>query len=73
MCIAIPGKVIEIRDAMAMIDVAGTKKEASLMLMEGVSIGDYVIIHAGFVIQKVDDHEARETLRLLSEFIEGQE
>lgn len=73
MCIAIPGKVIRIKDDMAKIDVAGTKKEASLMLMEGVNVGDYVIVHAGFVIQKVDDREAQETLRLLSEFIEGQE
>ncbi|MBZ0154928.1 MAG: HypC/HybG/HupF family hydrogenase formation chaperone [Alphaproteobacteria bacterium] len=73
MCIAIPGKVIEIRDAMARVDVAGTRKEASLMLTEGVGIGDYVIVHAGFVIQKVDDQEAQETLRLLGEFMGEQE
>jgi hydrogenase expression/formation protein HypC len=73
MCIAIPGRVIGIRDAMASIDVAGTKRDASLMLMDGVQVGDYVIVHAGFVIQKVDEREAQETLKLLSAFIEGQE
>lgn len=73
MCIAIPGKVTEIRDAMARVEVAGARLEASLMLMEGVGVGDYVIIHAGFVIQKVDEEEARETLRLLGEFIGEQE
>ncbi|MEW5744670.1 MAG: HypC/HybG/HupF family hydrogenase formation chaperone [Nitrospirota bacterium] len=69
MCIAIPGRVIEITDAMAKVDVAGARKEASLMLMDDVKVGDYVIVHAGFAIQKVDDAEAQETLRLLSEFL----
>lgn len=73
MCIAIPGKVVEIAGAVAKVDVAGTRKEASLMLMEDVQIGDYVIVHAGFAIQKVDDAEAQETLRLLSEFLEEQQ
>ncbi|MFO0754752.1 MAG: HypC/HybG/HupF family hydrogenase formation chaperone [Thermodesulfovibrionales bacterium] len=72
MCIALPGKVIGIGDAMARVEVAGTRLEASLMLTEGVEIGDYVLIHAGFVIRKVDEEEARETLRLLSEFLEEQ-
>lgn len=57
---------------MARVEVAGTRLEASLMLTEGVEIGDYVLIHAGFVIRKVDEEEARETLRLLSEFLEEQ-
>lgn len=69
MCIAIPGRVIEIVDAVAKVDVAGARKEASLMLMEDVQVGDYVIVHAGFAIQKVDEAEARETLRLLNEFL----
>lgn len=69
MCIAIPGRVIEIVDAVAKVDVAGARKEASLMLMEDVQVGDYVIVHAGFAIQKVDEAEAQETLRLLSEFL----
>ncbi len=73
MCIAIPGRVIGIKGDMANVDVAGTKKEASLMLMEDVKVGDYVIVHAGFAIQKVDDDEAIETLRLLNEFIGGRQ
>lgn len=70
MCLAIPGIVVEINDGKATVDVAGTRKEASLMLMEDVALGDYVIVHAGFAINKVDENEARETLKLVNEMIE---
>ncbi len=73
MCIAIPGRVIEINGDMANVDVAGAKRAANLMLMEDVKVGDYVIVHAGFAIQKVDDNEAIETLRLLREFLGGRQ
>lgn len=67
MCLGIPGKIIEIKDDMASVDVAGTRKDASLRLMEGAKVGDFVIIHAGFAIEKVDTEKAEETLRLIRE------
>jgi hydrogenase nickel insertion protein HypA len=55
MCLAIPSKIISMQDLFATIDVFGARKEVSLMLMpETPSIGDYVLVHAGFAIQKVD-------------------
>ncbi|MGQ3685491.1 MAG: HypC/HybG/HupF family hydrogenase formation chaperone [Candidatus Loosdrechtia sp.] len=72
MCLGIPGRIVEITtDIMAKADVAGTRKEINLMLVEDVRIGDYVIVHAGFAIQKVNEQEAQETLRILKEFTEG--
>ena len=71
MCLGIPGRVVEIKDMAATVDVAGTRKDANLMLVDGVRVGDYVIIHAGFAIQKVNEVEAAETLRLVDELIKG--
>lgn len=67
MCLGIPGKIIEITGETATIDVAGTRKDASLRLMDNAAIGDYVIVHAGFAIEKVDTERAEETLRLIRE------
>ena len=67
MCLGIPGKIIEITGETATIDVAGTRKDASLRMMEKAAVGDYVIIHAGFAIEKVDTKRAEETLRLIRE------
>lgn len=65
MCLAIPSKIVEIRDQMSVIDVDGVRREASLMLLEDVKVGDYVMVHAGFAIQKIDATEAFESLKLL--------
>ena len=54
---------------MATIDVEGVQREASLLLLEDARVGDYVIVHAGFAIQKLDETAARETLDLLREAI----
>ena len=67
MCLAIPSKVTHIENGMATIDVDGVQRSASLMLMDDVSIGDYVIVHAGFAIQKLDEAAAAESIRLLRE------
>ncbi|MEE8541617.1 MAG: HypC/HybG/HupF family hydrogenase formation chaperone [Desulfobacterales bacterium] len=59
-----------------MVDVDGVNREASLLLLEDARVGDYVIIHAGFAIKKIDESAAMETLRLLKEaaaFVENQE
>jgi hydrogenase expression/formation protein HypC len=52
---------------MAILDVDGVRREASLLLLEDAEVGDYVIVHAGFAINKVDETAALETIRLLKE------
>ena len=69
MCLAIPSKITKIDDNMATIDVEGVQREASLLLLEDARVGDYVIVHAGFAIQKLDESAAQETLDLLREAI----
>ena len=76
MCLAIPSKITRIENNMATIDVDGVKREASLLLLEDAEIGDYVIVHAGFAIHKIDETAAMETLNLLKEaaaFVERKE
>lgn len=74
MCLAIPSKVIELDGMSATVDVQGARREANLMLMpEEVNIGDYVLVHAGFAIQKVDELAAKEAMRLINDMIEQME
>lgn len=65
MCLAIPSKIVRIDNDMAVIDVDGVKREASILLLEDARVGDYVIVHAGFAIQKLDKAAALESLELL--------
>ena len=66
MCLAIPSKIVQIDDNnMAVIDVDGVRRQASLLLLEEAGVGDWVIVHAGFAIQKLDEAAALETLELL--------
>ncbi len=67
MCLAIPAKIVEIRDGMGIIDMEGTRREVSLLLLEDPKVGEYVIVHAGFAIHKVDEREAQESLKVLRE------
>jgi len=70
MCIAIPSKVIAIKGAMATIDVQGARREVSLMLLpEEAEIGDYVLVHAGFAIQRLNPEAGIETLALFDEIL----
>jgi len=75
MCLAVPMKVINIEGEMAVAEIDGVKREASLMMLsEDIKIGDYVLIHAGFAISRLDEEEALETLALMRECLElGQE
>ena len=68
MCVAIPAKIIEITNNMGIIDIEGAKREVSLILLEEAKIGDYVIVHAGFAIQRLDETEAFESLKVLRSF-----
>lgn len=67
MCLSIPGKITEIQDRHAKVEIGGTIYTASLELLEDVRVGDYVLVHAGFAIQKLDEQEALETLSMFDE------
>ena len=67
MCLAIPSKIVKIEDNVATIDVDGVRREASLLLVENPKVGDYVIVHAGFAINKINEEDALESLKLLRE------
>jgi len=62
--------IVRIEDEMATIDVDGVKRKASLLLVEDAQVGDYVIVHAGFAIRKIDEEVAQESLRYLREAVE---
>jgi hydrogenase expression/formation protein HypC len=67
MCLAIPARVVELRtDDQAVIDLAGVRKEISLALVEDVAVGDYVIVHVGYALQRLDPDEAAKTLALFA-------
>ena len=68
MCLAIPAQVVELRDNdSAVVDLAGVRKEISLALVDDVALGDYVIVHVGFALNKLDPDEAAKTLALFAE------
>jgi len=72
MCLAIPGKIVEIVDQenrIAKVEVGGVKRNVNIGMLDEdeVNVGDYVLIHVGFAMSKVDEQEAEETLRVLKE------
>ncbi len=70
MCIAVPGKVTVIDDLnMATVDLGGTIKVDSADLVPEVAVGDYVLVHAGFIINVLDEEDALETLKLFEEYM----
>jgi hydrogenase expression/formation protein HypC len=68
MCLGVPMKIIQKDGDTVVAEVDGVQKEASVMLLgEEVTIGDYIIVHAGFAISKLDEEYAQETLRMMRE------
>ena len=67
MCLAVPAKVIEIRDALGKVELSGVTRDVSLMLLPEARVGDFVLVHAGFAMQIVDEQSAEETNALLAE------
>ena len=72
MCLGIPGRIVEMVDEtlqIAKVDVSGVKRAVSVALLasDGIRVGDWVLIHVGFAMSKIDEHEAQETMRLLQE------
>ena len=71
MCLAVPGKIVAIDGNLATVDFGGVQRETNVSLVE-VKIGDYVIVHAGFAIQVVDEEDAKETIKLWEELLASQ-
>jgi hydrogenase expression/formation protein HypC len=70
MCLGVPMRVVTIEGETALCEIDGVRREASLMMVEKVAVGDFVLIHAGFAIEKLDEADAQETLRLFRELLD---
>lgn len=76
MCLAIPGKIVEIVDEenhIAKVEVGGVRRSVNIGMLDDISIGDYVLVHVGFAMSKIDEQQAEETLRTLQELGSYQE
>ena len=73
MCLGIPAKILEASDGVAVVELGGVRREVSLMLIDDVSVGEWVIIHAGFAIEKLSEEEAEQTLALFRQIAESDE
>lgn len=72
MCLAVPGKVVSIDESnpelkMAKVNFSGVSKEVCIQWLDDVNIGDYVLVHVGFALNKIDEKDAEETLRIFRE------
>ena len=70
MCLGLPGKVIKIENENCLVEIMGVTRDISLQLLKDIKIGDYVLIHAGCAIQKLDEAEALSTIELFNELRE---
>ncbi|MEP6703934.1 MAG: HypC/HybG/HupF family hydrogenase formation chaperone [Acidobacteriota bacterium] len=76
MCLAIPGKIVEIVDAenhLAKVEIGGVRRAVNVGMLDDIIVGDYVLVHVGFAMSKIDETQAFETLRLLQELGSYQE
>jgi len=72
MCLAIPGEIIEIEDEVATVRIGDALRKASLVLLpDGARLGDFVIVHAGFALSRLDPEEAEESLRLIQQLVDA--
>ena len=72
MCLAVPGKIVSIDESnpelkMAKVNFGGVSRDVCIQWLDDVNIGDYVLVHVGFALNKVDEKDAEETLRILRE------
>jgi hydrogenase expression/formation protein HypC len=65
MCLAVPMQLVERDEGLGTVEIDGVRREVSLMLLDDARVGEYLLIHAGFAIGRVDEAEAKETLELL--------
>jgi len=69
-CLAVPGKIVKINGDIAKVDYGGIVRNANISLVD-VKEGDYVIVHAGFAIQVIDEREAKETIKIFREILKN--
>lgn len=67
MCLAVPAKVVALKDAIGKVEISGVTRDVSMMLLPEAKVGDFVLVHAGFAMQIVDEKDAEETDALLAE------
>ncbi|HKI62090.1 MAG TPA: HypC/HybG/HupF family hydrogenase formation chaperone [Mariprofundaceae bacterium] len=67
MCLAVPARVVELNGDNAIVDLDGIRKETSTILLDEVAVGDYVLIHVGYALERIDPIEAAKTLKLFDE------
>ncbi len=65
MCLGIPMKIIKINDDFAEVEAGKLTRTINIQMLPNVKIGEYVLVHAGFAIQKIDEHQAKETLKII--------
>lgn len=70
MCLAVPARVVEINGPAAKVEVGGVARDISTMLVPDLKIDDYVLVHTGFAIEKIDQEEAEKTLALFEEMMQ---
>jgi len=73
MCVAVPAEVIEIREHEALVNYGGVKKVVNTDLVGDLVVGDFVLLHAGCAVQKIDKEEAEYTLQIFKEIVEADE
>lgn len=69
MCLAVPMRILKTEGNVGIVEVGGVKRRIFLDLVEGASEGDYVVVHAGYAIHKIDEKEARENLDLIRQYL----
>jgi len=73
MCLGVPAKILETGDGAAVVELGGVRREISMMLIDDVSVGEWVIVHAGFAIEKLSEEAAEQTLSLFREIADSEE
>jgi hydrogenase expression/formation protein HypC len=73
MCLAVPARIMSINGEEAVLDYGGVKRKANISMLNDVKVGDYVLVHVGYAISKMDEKEALETLKLWDEMLKAAE
>lgn len=73
MCLAVPARIMSIDGEEAVLDYGGVKRKANISMLNDVKVGDYVLVHVGYAISKMDEEEALETLKLWDEMLKAAE
>ena len=71
MCLGVPAKILETGEGTAVVELGGVRREISIMLVDNVAVGEWVIVHAGFAIEKLSEEAAEQTLALFREIAES--